>query len=112
MFRRALALVKLNKSDAALDQFTELLTRYPENKFMAEARYYRGLLFMLRQKPDEGLADLQTAVDSPALSDPLKINARRLASVRLREKKGNDQAAAAMLQRLEKSGWFAGDEAG
>jgi tetratricopeptide (TPR) repeat protein len=104
MYRRALALIKLDKTDAAIDQLTQLLTKHPQNKFLTAARYYRGLLLVVKQKPDEALADLRASAEAKDLPAPEKANALRLLAARLREK-GDDQsaaAAAAALQSLEK----------
>lgn len=101
MYRRAVALIKLNRSDAALQQLNALLSKHPQNQYLAQARYYRGLLLVLALKPDEALADLQAAAAAPELSEALRANALHLAGVRLREK-NETQAAAATLQELEK----------
>ncbi|MCC7193755.1 MAG: tetratricopeptide repeat protein [Phycisphaeraceae bacterium] len=104
MYLRAMSLVKLNKLDAALDQFNQLLTKHPQSRFLTEARYYRGLILVAKQKSDDAMADLQASADAKDFPSPMKANALRLMGQYQRQKTDDKSiaAAAVTLTALEK----------
>lgn len=97
LYRQGLALVRQQKFEPACAIFTTLLTKHPQNRYLAEARYYRGLLLAGLQKAKEGVPDLLAAGES-TLPEPLRIQALRVASIPLRE--ASDPRALKVLQQL------------
>lgn len=101
MYRLALSQVKLRQLEPAHQTITGLLAKHPQNRYRADALYYRGLLGFSLKKQDEAVKDLQEAAGSDQLASPLKINAYRLVAMRQREL-DQKPAAAATLAVLEK----------
>ncbi|MCX5659213.1 MAG: tetratricopeptide repeat protein, partial [Planctomycetota bacterium] len=97
LYRQGVALVKQQKFEPAYAVFNTLLTKHPQNRYLPEAHYYRGLLLAGLQKADEAVPDLLEAGASN-LPDPLRIQALRVASIPLRNK--NDERAIKVLQQL------------
>ena len=101
MYRLGLAQVRLSQFEPAIQTFTDLIKKYPQNRYTAETLYYRGLLNLALSKPDEAITDLAAAAAEPTLPNPLKINALRTVALRYREQDRKDDAAKTMLE-LEK----------
>lgn len=100
LYRQALALIKLEEVDLALEAIQTLNEKYPQNAYQHEARYYQGLLLLMQEKPDEAVRSLLGAADSEDLDPPLRANALRLAAQHLRN--GNERGAADAMLQLEK----------
>jgi len=101
MYRLGRAQIKLKQLDKAMSSLSGLLKKYPQNRYMAEARYYRGVLRLSQSQPDQAVADLEAAFAEPTLPDPLKINALRLVALHQREH-GQTTRAVKTLLELEK----------
>lgn len=99
LYRLSLARVRIGEYGPALEALERLLAKYPRNAFLEQAWYYRGLLKMTRGDKDAAVADLLAAADAQTLDQPLRVNALRLAAVRLRER-GDDDRAATTLESL------------
>lgn len=101
MFRQALLLIqteKFNEGGAMLEALTK---KHPQNAFIGQVHYYRGLIAMGDNKIDDAAKELQAAVADANLPAELKANSLLLISMRQREK-GEDDQAAATLGELEK----------
>jgi len=101
LYREARALIQLKQLQPAVDTLTTLLERYPQNTYLAEARYYRGLARMSVKDSDRGMADLLAAAASDELDRNLRANALKVAALQQREM-GQDDAAAQTLTKLER----------
>ena len=101
LYRRALALNKLERREPALEAIDTLIQKHPTTPYLHGAHYYRGLLLILFEKPDEAVTSLLVAARGESLDEPLRTNALRLAALHLREKNDRPAAADAML-RLER----------
>jgi TolA-binding protein len=97
LFRQALALVKLRRHEDALHAFHALLSRHPQNRHQAEAHYYRGLLLMTMNRPDDAIADLAVAAGAAQLDSTLRANALRLSAIRQRERQQHQPATETLL---------------
>ena len=85
LYRQGLALVKQQKLEPALASFQTLMTRHPQNRYLSEAHYYRGLLLAgMGNAPTMRPPDLLAAAQSN-LPTALKTQALRVASIHLRE---------------------------
>jgi tetratricopeptide (TPR) repeat protein len=111
LYRLALAQIKLNTLAQADQTLSTLLEQSPKGPLSAETHYYRGLTRMALQKPDLAIADLQAAAAREELSQPLKINALRLISIRQREVR-NTPEIVKTIQQLEKLAGISGLSAG
>lgn len=109
LYRRALALLKLQKNKEAVEQLTTLINKYPDSEFLPQWRYYRGLLRISMNDRNEGLSDLAAASDHKALEDGLKANALRLIAMAQRDAK-NFKAAAETLMKLKNFAGLTADE--
>jgi len=101
MFRQALLLIqseKLAEGGAMLESLTK---KHPQNAFIGQIHYYRGLLAMNDGKVEEAGKELEAAVTDAKLPSELKANSLLLISMRQREK-GEDDKAAESLGELEK----------
>lgn len=105
LYRQGLALVKQQKFEPALAVFNSLLSRHPQNRYLPETHYYRGLLLTGLEKADEAVPDL-LAAGASGLPAPLRIQALRFASIPLREK--NDERALKVVQQLAELTGIAG----
>lgn len=101
MYRRALALIKLDKPSDALAQLDALQRDHPLNPFAADAMYYRGVLLLSEQQDAKALPLLQEAAASEKLAAPQRANALRLIAMHERSA-DRDDAAFAAIERLEK----------
>ncbi len=102
LYRRAMALIRLERYDDAVAMLQTLEQKHPQNIYAAEMRYHRGLIQMSRGKPDEALADLRAAAGEAKLNPALRHNALRLLAIRQREA-GRDDEADKALAALEKA---------
>lgn len=102
LYRRAMALIRLEQYDDAVAMLDTLEKKYPQNIYAAEMRYHRGLIQMSRGKPDDAMGDLRAAADEDKLNPALRSNALRLIAIRDREA-GRDEAAEKTLARLEQA---------
>jgi tetratricopeptide (TPR) repeat protein len=101
LYRRSMALIRLERYDDAVAMLQTLEQKYPQNIYAAEMRYHRGLIQMSRGKPDEALGDLRAAAGEQKLNPALRNNALRLIAIRQREAERVDEAEKA-LATLEK----------
>lgn len=101
LYRRALALIRLEKFDEALAILDALERKHPQNLYRAEMRYQRGLIRMSSGEADEAITDLQAAAGDERVSAPLRANALRLIAIRHREAGRVEQADSAIAE-LEK----------
>lgn len=100
LYRRALSLIQLDQATDALATFDRLAQQHPINPFSDEAAYYRGLLLLSMDSPDQAVPLLQTAAAQESLPRALRVNALRLLALRQRNSGQND-AAAKTLSQLE-----------
>ena len=110
MYRWGLALIKLNRLGEAVDAFSLLLAQFPQNQFMSDSYYYRGLALMCLDKTNDAIVDLLGAAKSNTLSEEIRANALRVAAVHLRQK-GDRQQAADTLNQLRELANLSPDEA-
>ena len=101
MFRQALLLMQSEKFNEGSAMLEALSKKHPQNAFIGQIHYYRGLLAMGDGKVDDAARELEAAVADAKLPDELKANSLLLISMRQREKGENDKAAAT-LGELEK----------
>ena len=101
LFRRALTQIKLKKFNESLDTIDTLTKKHPENKFIDEARYYRGMLLMALKRTKEAIAELQIASKSEKLSPGFKAKALRMLSQHM-QASGDETKSAEALLRLQK----------
>lgn len=109
MYRRALALVKLNRTGEAIEALTKLIQKHPESSLAPQWLYWRGLLLVGAQKREEALSDLQRAAKSVQLSEAQRVNALRMTSLAMREAGRNDQAVEQLLEMKKQVGLTAAD---
>lgn len=117
LYRKAAALIKTSKLDPALETLNVLFKKHAKNVYEAEAHYYRGLLLMSLQKPDEAVTELLASAAYPPgaanaqagsfITDAQRINALRVSGIRLRERNDEKNAAETLLT-LEKNATLAG----
>lgn len=100
LYRRALSLVKLGQGTDALALLDRLQQQYPLSPFAAEASYYRGLLLLSMDRPEQAVPLLQQAAEEENLLRPLRANAMHLLALRQRNSEQPDAAARTLL-RLE-----------
>jgi tetratricopeptide (TPR) repeat protein len=97
-YRRARAAIQLEHYQAADDWLAELNQRHPRNRFAAEALYYRGLLALTLNRPDDALTLLTQAAATPRLPQKLKITVLRTVALQWRSKAQVQQAADTLGQ--------------
>ncbi len=100
LYRASMARIHLNRRDEAVAALDTLLKKHPRNRFMNEARYYRGVLNVARDQAGESVTDLLAAGADEDLPATMRINALRLAGLTLRQA-GEDDRAAVVLSDLE-----------
>ncbi len=101
MFRQALLLMQGEKFSDGAAMLEALSKKHPQNAFIGQIHYYRGLLAMGDGKVDDAARELEAAIGDAKLPADLKANSLLLISMRQREK-GEDDQAAATLGELEK----------
>jgi tetratricopeptide (TPR) repeat protein len=95
-FLLALCLGRLDRAQEAADTLTTLLARHPQAKRLTEIRYNRGLFLMTAEKPDEALPDLVYAGSAADLPKAQRLEAMRLAGLRLRQMDKKEEAGQAL----------------
>jgi tetratricopeptide (TPR) repeat protein len=100
MYRKSRALIDKKEYDKAIAALVELDREFPQNRFAAESWYYRGMLLMTLNRPDEAVDPLIAAGRSDQLSLAMRINAYRLAASQMHEKRPG--FAVDLLYELEK----------
>jgi len=101
LYRKAVNDVQRKQFRSAMQTLRTLFKKHPENLYLAEAHYYRGLLTMSLESAEDALDDLRRAADAEHLDKPLRINALRLVAVQQLKAESWDDAAAS-LKRIEK----------
>lgn len=98
MFRRSLALIRLDRPDAAAEQLDELEATYPVSDYRSEVRYYRALLAANRDDAAAALPTLRKAAADEDLSTPRRINSLRLLAMLQRD--ADPAASAEAIERM------------
>jgi TolA-binding protein len=101
MYRQALVLIQSEKFSDGGAMLESLAKKHPQNAYNGQIRYYRSLLLLGDNKPDDAIKELQAAVGDATLPADLKANALLLISMRQREREQLDDAAGT-LGELEK----------
>jgi tetratricopeptide (TPR) repeat protein len=109
-FLLAICLGRLDKPQEAADTLSALLAKHAQAKRLSEIRYNRGLFLMAAEKPDEALPDLLLAGAAKDLPMAQRVEAYRLAGLRLRQLDKKDEAGA-ILKTLSQMGELKADEA-
>lgn len=98
MFRRALALIRLDRPDAAAEQLDELEAAYPVSGYRSEVRYYRALLAANRDDAASAVPKLRNAAADEQLDTPRRINSLRLLAMLQRD--ADPAASADAIERM------------
>ena len=99
MYRRAAALIALGRTDEALSTLSALLAKHPANEFIAEARYFRGMLGMSGDAHvEQAVADLWFAAGTTVLDDARRIRALKVLAKHHVAREENDQTARALTE--------------
>ena len=107
MFRRALAMIRLDRPDAAADQLDEIEATYPVSGYRSEVGYYRALLAANR---DDAAAAAVPKLRAAAADEALGT-ARRINSLRLLAMLQRDADPAASAEAIERMIELGGQEA-
>lgn len=99
IYRQARALIDKKEYDKAIASLSELDRKYPQNRFAAESWYYRGMLLLTLNRPDEAVDPLIAAARAE-IAQPMRVNAYRLAVAQLHERRPD--FAVDLLYELEK----------
>ncbi len=103
MFRLALAQIRQDKPADAAATLDQLAKKHPANRHSADAAYYRALLAIRLDEPDAANA-LRQSASAPNLSDAMRLNALRVASVRFQERGDNRDAASTLDELVRRVG--------
>lgn len=98
MFRRALAMIRLDRPDAAADQLDELEETYPVSGYRSEVRYYRALLAANRNDAKDAVPKLRAAAADEELATARRTNSLRLLAMLQRD--ADPAASAEAIERM------------
>ena len=110
MFRRGLALLRMEKSRPSVEAFDALLSRYPQTAYRAPARYYRGLLRVTLDRTG-AVSDLRAATGAEGLDTAQRANAHRVLFAHFRAQDDTDAALEAIAGWRREAGLEAIDRA-
>ncbi len=109
-FLMALCLGRLDKPQEAADTLTALIQKHAQAKRLSEILYNRGLFLMAAEKPDDAMPDLLLSGNAKDLPTAQRIEALRLAGLRLRQLDKKEEAGV-ILRSLMQLGELRADEA-